>query len=356
MPGGPRRLRAGGAPRHAFRMPRHPGVRRAARALFAVGALIPFGVRAQSAGATRRGRLVPLPPSGAAPAHRRAHRERPPRRRLLAAEGGLPDHRHARSGPRSHLGRREHPLPEQLARHAALSVDVPGTESVRADEHHERPRSAAAQVPRQRVRLLVPGVRRRPDARLRAGGAIATPPTPSTAPTMRVDLATPLAPGAALDLDAAWSFKVPEQGGGRMGHDGAAVRDRPVVSAHGGVRRRPRLEPRTVHRRRRVLPRVRRLRRLAHRAGQLHRPRYGRAAEPGHRAHAHRDRPARAGPDVRHHGARDLAPGVLDDFSAVPAGDPGRRSPGTSRRATRATSPGRPAPISSGTPAAGTAS
>src|SRR5206468_3196058 len=39
--------------------------------------------------------------------------------------------------------------------------------------------------------------------------------------TMRVDLATPLAPGASLDIDAVWHFNVPAQGGGRMGHDGA---------------------------------------------------------------------------------------------------------------------------------------
>src|SRR3954470_7434924 len=38
--------------------------------------------------------------------------------------------------------------------------------------------------------------------------------------TMRVDLASPLAPGAAVDIDAAWHFNVPPQGGGRMGHDG----------------------------------------------------------------------------------------------------------------------------------------
>ncbi|HVZ76710.1 MAG TPA: M1 family metallopeptidase [Gemmatimonadaceae bacterium] len=38
--------------------------------------------------------------------------------------------------------------------------------------------------------------------------------------TMRIDLARPLAPGASVDIDAAWTFKVPEQGGGRMGHDG----------------------------------------------------------------------------------------------------------------------------------------
>ena len=38
--------------------------------------------------------------------------------------------------------------------------------------------------------------------------------------TLRVDLATPLASGAALDIDAVWHFNVPAQGGGRMGHDG----------------------------------------------------------------------------------------------------------------------------------------
>jgi hypothetical protein len=38
--------------------------------------------------------------------------------------------------------------------------------------------------------------------------------------TMRIDLARPLAPGDTIDLDLAWSFHVPEQGAGRMGHDG----------------------------------------------------------------------------------------------------------------------------------------
>jgi hypothetical protein len=38
--------------------------------------------------------------------------------------------------------------------------------------------------------------------------------------TMRVDLATPLAPGASLDIETVWHFNVPPQGGGRMGHDG----------------------------------------------------------------------------------------------------------------------------------------
>ena len=38
--------------------------------------------------------------------------------------------------------------------------------------------------------------------------------------TMRVELARPLAPGAAVALDLGWSFPVPAYGAGRMGHDG----------------------------------------------------------------------------------------------------------------------------------------
>ena len=39
--------------------------------------------------------------------------------------------------------------------------------------------------------------------------------------TMRIDLAKPMAPGTALDLEFVWRFTVPEQGAGRMGRDGA---------------------------------------------------------------------------------------------------------------------------------------
>src|SRR5262245_18279657 len=38
--------------------------------------------------------------------------------------------------------------------------------------------------------------------------------------TLRVDLDTPLAPGASLDIEATWHFNVPAVGAGRMGHDG----------------------------------------------------------------------------------------------------------------------------------------
>ena len=54
---------------------------------------------------------------------------------------------------------------------------------------------------------------------LRIGGVDAKHTVYGT--TMRIDLATPLAPGASLDIEAAWHFNVPPQGGGRMGHDGA---------------------------------------------------------------------------------------------------------------------------------------
>ncbi|HXN76717.1 MAG TPA: M1 family metallopeptidase [Gemmatimonadaceae bacterium] len=53
---------------------------------------------------------------------------------------------------------------------------------------------------------------------LRIGGVDAKRTVYGT--TMRIDLPTPLAPGASVDIEAAWHFNVPPQGGGRMGHDG----------------------------------------------------------------------------------------------------------------------------------------
>ncbi len=38
---------------------------------------------------------------------------------------------------------------------------------------------------------------------------------------MKVDLATPLAPGATTTFDVAWHFNIPEHGADRMGRDGA---------------------------------------------------------------------------------------------------------------------------------------
>src|SRR6266850_7577351 len=48
---------------------------------------------------------------------------------------------------------------------------------------------------------------------LRIGGADAKRTVYGT--TMRIDLASPLAPGASIDIDAAWHFNVPPMGGGR---------------------------------------------------------------------------------------------------------------------------------------------
>ena len=54
--------------------------------------------------------------------------------------------------------------------------------------------------------------------RFGAGGKALTRTEDGT--MMRVDLAAPLAPGAAIDFDVAWHFTVPPYGGGRMGRVG----------------------------------------------------------------------------------------------------------------------------------------
>jgi hypothetical protein len=53
---------------------------------------------------------------------------------------------------------------------------------------------------------------------VRIGTRAVTPTVFGT--TMRIDLPQALAPGAFLDLDIGWRFRVPDYGAGRMGHDG----------------------------------------------------------------------------------------------------------------------------------------
>lgn len=53
---------------------------------------------------------------------------------------------------------------------------------------------------------------------VRIGAKVLTPRVYGT--TMRLDLPTALAAGDSVDVTIAWSFPVPPQGGGRMGHDG----------------------------------------------------------------------------------------------------------------------------------------
>ena len=55
--------------------------------------------------------------------------------------------------------------------------------------------------------------------RVSAGGRTVRPTVHGT--TMRIDLPRPLAPGAALDFEVAWRFRVPPYGAGRMGRDGS---------------------------------------------------------------------------------------------------------------------------------------
>ncbi|MGH7594144.1 MAG: M1 family metallopeptidase [Gemmatimonadales bacterium] len=75
----------------------------------------------------------------------------------------------------------------------------------------------------QYIRLSTPGLRR---PALHGADRLARTPPPRDLPhtvygtTMRVDLPHLLAPGQSIDLELAWSFEVPAQGGGRMGHDG----------------------------------------------------------------------------------------------------------------------------------------
>ena len=52
----------------------------------------------------------------------------------------------------------------------------------------------------------------------RVAGRAVTPTRYGT--TMRIDLPTPLAAGASVDVELAWHFGVPAMGAGRMGHDG----------------------------------------------------------------------------------------------------------------------------------------
>ena len=113
------------------------------------------------------------------------------------------------------------------------------------------------------LRLLLPGLQQRAEAGVADDRAGARRSARASARRCASTSTTPLAPGASLDLDAVWHFNVPAAGRRADGPRRSAVRDRAVVSAHGGLRRREGLEPRAVHRRRRVLSRVRRLRRHA---------------------------------------------------------------------------------------------
>ena len=142
----------------------------------------------------------------------------------------------------------------------------------------------------------------------------------------------------------------------RLGPHGSrqrAVRDRAVVSAHGRVRRRARLEHRSLSRPGRVLPRVRQHRLFRHRSGRVRRRRQRRAPESRRGADARRRSIVSTARRDRRRSCRS-SPRTRPPRRAVKPVRGRRR--GGSAPSTCATSRGRRRRTSAGTPPAGTAS
>ena len=221
---------------------------------------------------------------------------------------------------------RDDPLRQPLARRAALSLAVRGAEHLRPgraspSSSTSRRSSSSARPSTSPARDSTAGSRW---SAVSVGRRRCTPAC--TAPPCGSICARPLAPGAAVDLDIAWHFNVPRLRRRPHGPRRHALRDRAVVPPHGGVRRRPGLEPRAVHRRRRVLPGVRQLRRGAHRAGRLHRraPRARCGTRSVVLTAAQRERLARAAA-LGHDRSRSSPPQEAGDAGTHPA----RSAPGT---------------------------
>ena len=144
----------------------------------------------------------------------------------------------------------------------------------------------------------------------------------------------------------AWHFNVPEQGAGRMGHDGPLYEIAqwyPRMAVYDDVQR---LEPRAVHRRGRVLPRVRRLRRHAHGAARAtSSPRPASCGIPEQVLTA-AQRARLAARAALRHGRRDhhRATKRASRDARTRPGDDRHAAPGTSPPTTCATSPWPPAP------------
>ena len=215
--------------------------------------------------------------------------QRRARARVLAAARRLHHRRHARHRARRHGERAgDHPLHQQLARHAALRLAAARPEPL--------PRRQQGLVD---VRGRLALGRARLPGRLRrcatSPSTAASPPPKVDDTMMRLDLDAPLAPrGGRATHRACASLRGPRA---RLRPHGArqhALRDRAVVSAHGRLRRRARLEHRAVPRAGRVLPGVRRHRLRDHRARGLRGRRQRHAAEPGRGAHRRAARAARA--------------------------------------------------------------
>ena len=198
-----------------------------------------------------------IPAARASHAQPDPHRQRATRRALLAAARRLSDPGHARSR-QAHAARPgDDSLRQSLARCAAR---ISGCSSSRTSA--DRPASPKSSTSRRwsfSARCSTSPARDSPavssSRASRVGLKEVKPAVYGT--TMRLDLARPLAPGRFARHEHRLAVHRPglrcRTNGARRG----ALRDGTVVSAHGGVRRRARLESRSVHRRRRVLPRVR---------------------------------------------------------------------------------------------------
>ncbi len=197
------------------------------------------------------------------------------------------------------------------------------------------------------------------DVQVEAGKQTSKPETLVSDTRLQVRLSTPLAPkGGQLKLHIRYHYTIPGPWGGRTswGHfqAGRHLRHRPVVPAHGRLRRPPRLGHPALHRLR-VLPRIRPLRLLPHRPRKHDRRRLRRAREPERRPHQNRTSPPRPGPQQRHHRLHSQTLRSERPRLATKVQQP-RRHPHLALRhgSTPATSAGAPRPPSSGTPPAST--
>ena len=308
--------------------------------------------------AAGRERHVAVPAARSADAERLSDRLRPARPALLAAAGGLHHPRVARHRDAERHGRGDDPVHQQLARHAALRLDAAGPEQRLGGQQVRRP-EPGVRSPRARLRRRIrAGAGRRAAGRTSRREAGVHGPR---LPRRRDDDAGGAGQAAAAQRRGVVRRRLALHGaalrsdGPRALPRGMAVRDRAVVPAHGGVRRRARLEHRPVSGQRRVLPRVRRLRLQHHGARRLHGDRHGRPAEPGAGADRRGAAAARARGEVGHDDPHHRE-GRGRDARRCCRPARARRGPGTSRRRTSGTCRGPQRPTSSGTRRGGTGS
>ena len=258
-------------------------------------------VRAQSSDSVGSS---PFRPARAPRAERGADGLRPAGARLLAATGGLSHPGHPGSRAARAPRPRDDPLRQSQSGFAALRLAVSRAEHLRAGQRDQSARSARPGLPRIHLRFLVQELRGRTHPGARAPRA----PRGAHRRLRHHDAGEPAAAARTGAVHRPRHRLAVHRARLRRGAHGTRwdpLRARPVVSARRGVRRRARLEPRALHRWRRVLSRVRALRRRPHGAGDLRRGRDRRAAQCCRGADGHPACPPRQGPELgdacRHH-------------------------------------------------------